>query len=202
MKFILASQSPRRKELLSRVVSDFDVRVSHVEEVVPASLQPQEVVMHLAKIKAEAVARELRLEQPAQRFAVIGADTVVALDHQIMGKPKDRADCVRMISALSGREHAVYTGVAVVVDGRTESFYERTAVRFLPLSDEEINWYASLDEPYDKAGAYGIQGYGSLLVEGICGDYFNVMGLPVASLRRRLLSLGVLSLPKAEKKDC
>lgn len=202
MKFILASQSPRRKELLSRVVSDFDVRVSHVEEVVPASLQPQEVVMHLAKIKAEAVARELRLEQPAQRFAVIGADTVVALDHQIMGKPKDRADCVRMLSALSGREHAVYTGVAVVVDGRTESFYERTAVRFLPLSDEEINWYASLDEPYDKAGAYGIQGYGSLLVEGICGDYFNVMGLPVASLRRRLLSLGVLSLPKAGKKDC
>ena len=202
MKFILASQSPRRKELLARVVSDFDVRVSHVEEVVPAGLQPQEVVMHLAKIKAEAVARELRLEQPAQRFAVIGADTVVALDHQIMGKPKDRADCVRMLSALSGREHAVYTGVAVVVDGRTESFYERTAVRFLPLSDEEINWYASLDEPYDKAGAYGIQGYGSLLVEGICGDYFNVMGLPVASLRRRLLSMGVLSLPKVDKKDC
>ena len=158
--------------------------------------------MHLAKIKAEAVARELRLEQPAQRFAVIGADTVVVLDHQIMGKPKDRADCVRMLSALSGREHAVYTGVAVVVDGRTESFYERTAVRFLQLSDEEINWYASLDEPYDKAGAYGIQGYGSLLVEGICGDYFNVMGLPVASLRRRLLSLGVLSLPKVDKKDC
>lgn len=202
MKFILASQSPRRKELLSRVVSDFDVRVSHVEEVVPAGLQPQEVVMHLAKIKAEAVAKELKQEQPAQRFAVIGADTVVALDHQIMGKPKDRADCVRMISALSGREHAVYTGVAVVVDGRTESFYERTAVRFLPLSDEEINWYASLDEPYDKAGAYGIQGYGSLLVEGICGDYFNVMGLPVASLRRRLLSMGVLSLPKVDKKDC
>ena len=202
MKFILASQSPRRKELLARVVSDFDVRVNHVEEVVPAGLQPQEVVMHLAKIKAEAVARELRLEQPAQRFAVIGADTVVALDHQIMGKPKDRADCVRMISALSGREHAVYTGVAVVVDGRTESFYERTAVRFLPLSDEEINWYASLDEPYDKAGAYGIQGYGSLLVEGICGDYFNVMGLPVASLRRRLLSMGVLSLLKVDKKDC
>lgn len=202
MKFILASQSPRRKELLSRVVSDFDVRVSHVEEVVPAGLQPQEVVMHLAKIKAEAVAQELRLEQPAQRFAVIGADTVVALDHQIMGKPKDRADCVRMLSALSGREHAVYTGVAVVVDGRTESFYERTAVRFLPLSDEKINWYASLDEPYDKAGAYGIQGYGSLLVEGICGDYFNVMGLPVASLRRRLLSMGVLSLPKVDKKDC
>ncbi len=202
MKFILASQSPRRKELLSRVVSDFDVRVSHVEEVVPAGLQPQEVVMHLAKIKAEAVAKELKQEQPAQRFAVIGADTVVALDHQIMGKPKDRADCVRMLSALSGREHAVYTGVAVVVDGRTESFYERTAVRFLPLSDEEINWYASLDEPYDKAGAYGIQGYGSLLVEGICGDYFNVMGLPVASLRRRLLSLGVLSLPKVDKKDC
>ena len=202
MKFILASQSPRRKELLSRVVSDFDVRVSHGEEVVPAGLQPQEVVIYLAKIKAEAVAKELKQEQPAQRFAVIGADTVVALDHQIMGKPKDRADCVRMISALSGREHAVYTGVAVVVDGRTESFYERTAVRFLPLSDEEINWYASLDEPYDKAGAYGIQGYGSLLVEGICGDYFNVMGLPVASLRRRLLSLGVLSLPKVDKKDC
>lgn len=117
---------------------------------------------------------------------VIGADTVVVLDGQIMGKPKNHADCVRMISALSGREHEVLTGVAIVVNGRTESFYQRTAVRFLPLTEEEIQWYASLDEPYDKAGAYGIQGYGGLLVEGICGDYFNVMGLPIASLRRRL----------------
>ena len=95
-----------------------------------------------------------------------------------------------MLSALSGREHEVYTGVALVVNGQTESFYERTAVRFLPLTEEEINWYANLDEPYDKAGAYGIQGYGSLLVKGICGDYFNVMGLPVAALNRRLKALG------------
>ena len=200
MKYILASASPRRKELLAQAGYDFEVWPSGAEEK-SGGTSPAEIVEELAALKAQDIFDRC-LPSRQEDFTVIGADTVVVLDHQIMGKPKDRADCVRMLSALSGREHAVYTGAAVVVDGRTESFYERTAVRFLQLSDEEINWYASLDEPYDKAGAYGIQGYGSLLVEGICGDYFNVMGLPVASLRRRLLSLGVLSLPKAEKKDC
>ena len=197
MQLILASQSPRRKELLSLITQDFEVQVSHVEEKIPSGLQPYEAVMHLARIKAEAVAAEMAAQPNAQPGVVLGADTVVVLDGEIMGKPKDHADCVRMISALSGREHEVLTGVCIVENEREESFYERTAVKFLKLSDEEIQWYASLDEPYDKAGAYGIQGYGSLLIEGICGDYFNVMGLPVAALNRKLYALGVLQRRKA-----
>lgn len=180
MNLILASQSPRRRELLSFIQKDFQVCASNAEEIIPDGLKPHEVVMHLAKIKAEQVAHE------HPEAVVVGADTVVVLDGQIMGKPKDHEDCVRMISALSGREHEVFTGVAIVANGRTDSFYQRTAVRFLKLTKEEIDWYASLDEPYDKAGAYGIQGYGSLLIEGINGDYFNVMGLPVSLLARHL----------------
>ena len=184
MKLVLASQSPRRRELLEWIQKDFIVQASSAEEVIPPGATPYEAVELLATTKAQAVAKDY------PDCVVIGADTVVALDGQIMGKPKDHADSVSMLSALSGREHEVYTGVALVVNGQTESFYERTAVRFLPLTEEEINWYANLDEPYDKAGAYGIQGYGSLLVKGICGDYFNVMGLPVAALNRRLKALG------------
>ena len=197
MKFILASQSPRRKELLSRVVSDFDVRVSHVEEVVPAGLQPQEVVMHLAKIKAEAVAQELRLEQPAQRFAVIGADTVVVLDGAILGKPRDGAEAEAMLTALSGRTHQVYTGVTLLQDGRRLTEHEVTAVTFRPLSPEEIAAYVSTGEPMDKAGAYGIQGLGALLVERLEGDYFNVMGLPLCRLGEMLAQFGVRPLEAA-----
>ena len=187
MKFILASQSPRRKELLSRVVSDFDVRVSHVEEVVPAGLQPQEVVMHLAKIKAEAVARELRLEQPAQRFAVIGADTVVALDHQIMGKPKDEADALRMLRQLQGEMHSVFTGVTLIVKENgsvisKQTFSQETRVYLYAMTDEEIQDYIATGEPMDKAGAYGIQGRFAAYVEGIEGDYNNVVGLPVSAV--------------------
>lgn len=186
MKLVLASQSPRRRELLSVIQKDFTVRSSDVEEIIPDGLTAEETVVYLAKLKAEEVAQQLKKERDSQENIVVGADTVVVLDGEIMGKPKDYDDCVRMISRLSGRQHEVYTGVAIVVNGQTESFYQRTAVRFLDLTKEEIEWYASLQEPYDKAGAYGIQGFGSLLVEGIDGDYFNVMGLPVAALNRRL----------------
>lgn len=186
MKLVLASQSPRRRELLSVIQKDFTVRSSDVEEIIPDGLTAEETVVYLAKLKTEEVAQQLKKERDSQENIVVGADTVVVLDGEIMGKPKDYDDCVRMISRLSGRQHEVYTGVAIVVNGQTESFYQRTAVRFLDLTKEEIEWYASLQEPYDKAGAYGIQGFGSLLVEGIDGDYFNVMGLPVAALNRRL----------------
>ncbi len=186
MNLVLASQSPRRRELLSLIQKDFTVQSSCVEEIVPEGLTAEETVVYLAKLKAEEVAQRLKTSTDSQKTVVIGADTVVVLDGEIMGKPKDRDDCIRMISLLSGRQHEVYTGVAIVVKGQTESFYQRTAVRFLDLTKEEIEWYASLQEPYDKAGAYGIQGFGSLLVEGIDGDYFNVMGLPVAALNRRL----------------
>lgn len=186
MNLVLASQSPRRRELLSLIQKDFTVQSSCVEEIVPEGLTAEETVVYLAKLKAEEVAQRLKTSTDSQKTVVIGADTVVVLDGEIMGKPKDRDDCIRMISLLSGRQHEVYTGVAIVVKGQTESFYQRTAVRFLDLTKEEIEWYASLQEPYDKAGAYGIQGFGSLLVEGIDGDYFNVMGLPVAALNHRL----------------
>ena len=186
MNLVLASQSPRRRELLSLIQKDFTVQSSCVEEIVPEGLTAEETVVYLAKLKAEEVAQRLKTSTDSQKTVVIGADTVVVLDGEIMGKPKDRDDCIRMISLLSGRQHEGYTGVAIVVKGQTESFYQRTAVRFLDLTKEEIEWYASLQEPYDKAGAYGIQGFGSLLVEGIDGDYFNVMGLPVAALNRRL----------------
>ena len=186
MNLVLASQSPRRRELLSVIQKDFTVRSSDVEEIIPDGLTAEETVVYLAKLKAEEVAQQLKKERDSQENIVVGADTVVVLDGEIMGKPKDYDDCVRMISRLSGRQHEVYTVVAIVVNGQTESFYQRTAVRFLDLTKEEIEWYASLQEPYDKAGAYGIQGFGSLLVEGIDGDYFNVMGLPVAALNRRL----------------
>lgn len=186
MNLVLASQSPRRRELLSLIQKDFTVQSSCVEEIVPEGLTAEETVVYLAKLKAEEVAQRLKISTDSQKTVVIGADTVVVLDGEIMGKPKDRDDCIRMISLLSGRQHEVYTGVAIVVKGQTESFYQRTAVRFLDLTKEEIEWYASLQEPYDKAGAYGIQGFGSFLVEGIDGDYFNVMGLPVAALNRRL----------------
>ena len=186
MNLVLASQAPRRRELLSLIQKDFTVQSSCVEEIVPEGLTAEETVVYLAKLKAEEVAQRLKTSTDSQKTVVIGADTVVVLDGEIMGKPKDRDDCIRMISLLSGRQHEVYTGVAIVVKGQTESFYQRTAVRFLDLTKEEIEWYASLQEPYDKAGAYGIQGFGSLLVEGIDGDYFNVMGLPVAALNRRL----------------
>lgn len=186
MNLVLASQSPRRRELLSLIQKDFTVQSSCVEEIVPEGLTAEETVVYLAKLKAEEVAQRLKTNPDSQKTVVIGADTVVVLDGEIMGKPKDSDDCIRMISLLSGRQHEVYTGVAIVVKGQTESFYQRTAVRFLDLTKEEIEWYASLQEPYDKAGAYGIQGFGSLLVEGIDGDYFNVMGLPVAALNRRL----------------
>lgn len=186
MNLVLASQSPRRRELLSLIQKDFTIQSSCVEEIVPEGLTAEETVVYLAKLKAEEVAQRLKTSTDSQKTVVIGADTVVVLDGEIMGKPKDRDDCIRMISLLSSRQHEVYTGVAIVVKGQTESFYQRTAVRFLDLTKEEIEWYASLQEPYDKAGAYGIQGFGSLLVEGIDGDYFNVMGLPVAALNRRL----------------
>ena len=180
MKLVLASQSPRRRELLSMIQKDFVVQSSSADETIPAGLQPHEAVMLLAQKKAEQVAESF------PDGVVIGSDTVVVLDGQIMGKPKNHEDCVRMISSLSGREHQVYTGVAIVFQGKTETFHEFTDVKFYELTEEEINWYASLEEPYDKAGAYGIQGYGSLLVEGIRGDYYNVVGLPVASLNRHL----------------
>lgn len=178
---ILASKSPRRRELLKYITEDFVVQVADVDETLPDGIEPSEAVEYLSKIKATALLPNDDI--------VIGADTVVALDNTILGKPADENDAFRMLSMLSGREHSVYTGVTVVVDGTPHTFSERTIVRFHSLSDEEIWRYIKTGEPMDKAGAYGIQGYGSLLVSGIDGDYFNVVGLPVSKLNRLLLDI-------------
>lgn len=177
---ILASQSPRRRELMANIVSDFEVIVSDADETVPEGIAPEEVPAYLARVKAAAVAGD----HPGK--TVIGADTVVILDGEVMGKPRDEADAVRMLQMLSGRVHTVITGCCIIRDGSRHSFSETTHVEFYPLNDREIMEYIATGEPFDKAGAYGIQGRGSVLVKRIEGDFFNVMGLPVGRLRREL----------------
>ena len=180
-KLILASSSPRRKELLSYTQLPFEIVVSHVEEHFNERSTPEEIVQVLALQKAEAVANILD-----QDVVVLGADTIVTIDNQILGKPKDETEARRMLKQLSGREHIVYTGVAIVSADESTTFYEETKVEFWELSDEEINNYIKSGEPFDKAGAYGIQQLGSILVKRIDGDYFNVVGLPIAKTVREL----------------
>jgi septum formation protein len=173
-KVMLASSSPRRTELLNRAGWPHEIMVAGIDE----SLRPQEdaaaYVQRLARSKAEVVA--LRLEQGL----VLGADTTVVIEQQILGQPEDEAEARRMLQLLSGKWHEVLTGVALVrVGGETRVGYETTRVRFAELSENEINWYIASGEPFGKAGAYGIQGKASLFVEEIEGDYFNIMGLPI-----------------------
>lgn len=177
---ILASGSPRRRELLSLITDEFEVFVSGCDEFIPEGTPAEKVPGILAKQKALAVAK-LRPED-----TVIGSDTVVVLNGRIFGKPKDEEDAHAMLKALSGRKHFVYTGVAVAEKGEVRSFVQKTEVEFYELSDETIDKYIETLEPMDKAGSYGIQGKGSVLVKGIVGDYFNVMGLPVAETARFL----------------
>ncbi len=186
MKLILASGSPRRKELLGKLQIPFEVIVSECDESLPADTPAESAAELLAVRKAAAVAK---LHPDA---VVIGADTTVILDDDILGKPQDEADCKRMLSMLSGRMHKVVTGVAVFWDGHSASFADETQVQFYPLSNAEIEAYAASGEPYDKAGAYGIQGLGAMLVAGIHGDYYNVVGLPVARLARQLRSFHLI----------
>ena len=177
---ILASGSPRRKELLSLITDEFEVLVSGCDEFVPEGTPAEKVPAILAEQKALAVAK-LRPED-----TVIGSDTVVVLNGEIFGKPKSKEHAHAMLRTLSGKKHFVYTGVAVAEKGEVRSFVQKTEVEFYELSDETIDKYIETLEPMDKAGAYGIQGKGSVLVKGIVGDYFNVMGLPVAETARFL----------------
>lgn len=175
---ILASQSPRRQELLKYITTEFEVKVSDVDESLPEGISPKDAVLYLSRIKAEPFKNENDI--------IIGADTVVAISNTILGKPKDKEDAKAMLKLLSGKSHSVFTGVSVISKDKAESFAVETRVKFFNLSDEEIEGYISTGEPMDKAGAYGIQGFGSLLVEGIDGDYFNVVGLPISKLNRVL----------------
>lgn len=193
MRIILASASPRRRELLEQIGLKFEVKVSNVEEKADVST-PGELVEQLSLQKAEAVLAELSSDGEA--LLVIGADTVVAEGNNILGKPVDAEDAVKMLSRLAGRVHQVYTGVTLLYrpgnakipteDGsngiRRKTFHEMTEVHFYPMTEKEIDFYVCTGDPLDKAGAYGIQGLFARYVQGIRGDYNNVVGLPVGKL--------------------
>lgn len=186
-RIVLASGSPRRQELLERIgISDFDIRVPEADESYPAGLTPQQIVEYISRVKAEAAAKLCAGDE-----IVITADTMVFLDDQRLGKPTDEADALRMLTALQGRHHTVCTGVTVRQGGRSITESETTEVYFRPASEEELLAYIATGEPMDKAGSYGVQGKGSLLVERLNGDFFNVMGLPVLRLSRMLAQFGV-----------
>lgn len=180
---ILASASPRRKEILELADIVFDVFPSQVKEMITKE-KPEEVVMELAGQKAWDVWKKTDGEK-----IVVGADTVVAYEGHILGKPKDEEDAVCMLSMLSGNIHQVYTGVSIIQKGREYSFYEETKVKFYPLTKDEIQKYVKTKEPMDKAGAYGIQGKAALFIQGIKGDYYNVVGFPIARFLQEIKRL-------------
>lgn len=190
MKLILASGSPRRKELFSEMGIRYKSLPSAFDESTVKISDPGKGVCDLALGKARA-SRNAWEPQSREPFVVLGADTLVVLDGQPMGKPKDENDAFSMLRSLSGREHSVYTGVAILDGEDEETFYSKTDVYFYDLSDEEIQKYIATGEPMDKAGAYGIQGIGRLLVRKIDGDYFTVVGLPVAEVYRALRRHGI-----------
>ena len=179
-RIILASASPRRRELMKLAGYDFEVICADIVEIVSENATPQEAVMSLALQKAQAVAAEHK------EAVVIGSDTVVALDGKILGKPHSEQEACEMLRLLSGKTHKVFTGVAIVCGDKVKNFFDETVVEFYSLGDEEIKKYVATGEPMDKAGAYGIQGKGSVLVKKINGDFFNVMGLPIAKLYREM----------------
>lgn len=181
---ILASSSPRRKELLENLRITFTISSSEVDESFDPQLSSEDVVMDLAERKAKAIFQE------NPNAFVLGSDTIVVVDGQVLGKPTDATEAVSMLKMLSGRQHDVYTGVAIISEHGSTRFYEKTEVWFWELTDEEIHSYVQTGEPLDKAGAYGIQGHGSMLVQKINGDYYAVVGLPVARTYRELKRLG------------
>ncbi len=189
MSIILASASPRRRELMKLITEDFIVRSAPVDEreieKKCAGMTPEQTAIFLATKKAEAIVAE-------EGDIVIGADTSVVTEDKILGKPKDREEAYEMLSSLAGRTHSVITGVCILKGEEMRCFSEETLVEFMPrdgFMEDLIGRYVDSKEPYDKAGAYGIQGGGALLVRKINGDYFNVVGLPVAGLARELAEL-------------
>ena len=188
VKIILASASPRRKELLEQIGVDFEIAVSDKETEIDC-MDPVEACRKQAYNKALDIVEKSRLKYGDEDFVVISADTIVAIEGKILGKPKDKSDARQMLKTLSGRKHRVYTAVFVYnsLKDSYESFVEDTPVEVASLSSEEIEDYLEKKEPYDKAGAYAIQGYFSRYIVGIEGDYYNVMGLPVGRLYREYL---------------
>lgn len=181
---ILASASPRRRDILSNIGVKFGIFTADCDEYIEEGILPFEAVMLLSLKKAAAASAYFEGEDKI----IIGADTVVVFDNEILTKPKDADDAFLMLKKLSGKVHSVLTGVTLMrtSDAKSETFYEETFVKFKDLTDEEISAYIATGEPLDKAGSYGIQGIGSILIEKIDGDYFNVVGLPVSRLCEKL----------------
>ena len=182
---ILASQSPRRRELLTLVGIAHEVRPAHIDEAYLTGERPRAHAERLAREKAHVVARD------APDALVIGSDTIVVVDGDVLGKPRDEAEAAAMLLRLSGRAHTVLTGVAVRWRGLERSAVEEVGVTFHPLASADIDAYIATREPMDKAGAYGIQGFGATIVSRVDGDYFAVMGLPLQRLVRLMAALGV-----------
>lgn len=201
-QIILASQSPRRKELLEQIGLEFEICPAKGEEIITKTI-PEEVVMELSKQKAEEVAAMVSTYAQEHKdittpsdILVIGADTVVAYDGKILGKPVDEADAKRMLTMLSGNTHSVFTGVTLVLidkSGRAGElvFYEKTDVKMHEMTELEIDRYIATGEPMDKAGSYGIQGKCAIYIEKIEGDYNNVVGLPIARIYQELKKIGI-----------
>ena len=185
MRLILASSSPRRKVLMKLLGVDFEVIPSRIEENIPASMGFGETVERLAMEKAQEV-----YERTFEERVVIGADTLVVLEGEVLGKPSDLEEARTYLKKLSGREHVVYTGVAFVWDEGRYSFHESTRVKFRDLPDDLIEKYVTEHRPLDKAGAYGIQDLGAVFIERIEGDYYTVMGLPIGRVWRFLYDKG------------
>ena len=177
MKLILASKSPRRKEILETMGVSFEIDVADVDESVSDDFSPVEAVCEISKRKAQRIA-----ERHGEDEIVISADTVVVIDGKIIGKPKDKEDAFCILKNLSGRTHEVYTGFTVCGNGKTKTDFEVTKVHFKELCDDDIRRYIATGEPMDKAGAYGIQQKGNLFVDYIHGDYYNVVGFPISKI--------------------
>ena len=195
MRSVLASGSPRRRELLSKVIPEYEVIPAEGEENA-VNTEPDRLVEELSFQKASEIFHKI-LTNEAGRLVVIGADTVVSYNRKVLGKPKDREDATKMITSISGNTHAVYTGVTVFYldeagEENSFTFHEETLVDVAPMTDEEIRAYVATGEPDDKAGGYGIQGQFAIFISGIRGDYYNVVGLPIARLYHEMQEHGLL----------
>ena len=187
-KIVLASSSPRRFDLLSSAGFELEVVKPDCEENVPKGLKPEEIVKFLAELKGKNVIDSGNYND----FPVLAADTIVVLENQVIGKPKDRADAERILALLSGKTHQVYTGVAIFFKGKSSIFSVRSDVTFKTLSQREISSYCDTPEPYDKAGAYAAQGKSAFMVRRINGSFANVVGLPICEVVEHLQELEIL----------
>lgn len=195
IRFVLASGSPRRKELLEQLGLEFEISSAHAEEIITKT-QPSDIVKELSWQKASEVADRYTNTYKNDTCVIIGADTIVAFGSEIMGKPRDNEDAVRMLTQLAGNTHQVYTGVTLVIleNGKRRSltFYEKTDVHMYPMTKAQVQAYVATGEPMDKAGAYAIQGKCAAYIKGINGEYNNVVGLPAARLMQELFALGLI----------